>query len=234
MSYVRFAVQSCTRGSALDHIRYITRHGYHGSRSDLAYTEYGNMPSWAKTPEDFWRASDAYERKNGVSLRQITISLPNAMTHLELVSLARELATDLAAGKPFQMAVHIPTSALGGEPNPHVHIAISDRIPDGIERQPEQMFGRYNATHPEKGGRRKDSGGRRPTELRRRVLGERQAAAERTNAALERGGYDERVDPRSLKEQGIPRPPERHLGQARIRSMTSEEKQAFVADRRKP
>lgn len=231
MSYFRYAVQSCNRGSAVSHIRYITRHGFHANRSDLIHSEYGNMPAWAPTPEEFWRAADEHERKNGVVLRQVTASLPNVMAQHELVSLAREIASELAGNKPFQMAVHVPMSSLRDEPNPHVHIAISDRIPDGIERSPEQTFARHNPTHPERGGRRKDSGGRTPAELRHQVLAQRRAVAALQNEALERNGRSERVDPRSLKAQGIARPPERHLGQARIRKMTPQEKQAFVAKR---
>ena len=231
MSFFRYGVQSCTRGNAVDHIRYITRQGCHASRSDLIHTEYGNMPAWATTPEEFWRAADTYERRNGVSLRQITVSLPNVLAQHEIVSLARKIACRLAGSKPCQMAVHSPIASLGNEPNPHVHIAICDRIPDGIERSPEQTFARYNPAHPEKGGRRKDSGGRTPTELRHHVLNEKHAVAGLQNEALERNGHSERVDPRSLKDQGITRPPERHLGQAKIRKMTPKQKQAVLAKR---
>lgn len=190
------------------------------------------MPAWAATPEEFWRAADTFERKNGVSLRQITISLPNVMTLQELISLAREITMTLAGNKPFQMAVHIPIASLGDVTNPHVHIAICDRIPDGIERPARRVFARYNSMQPEKGGWRKDSGGLTPTELRRHVLDQRYAVAELQNDALARNGHSERVDPRSLKEQGIIRRPERHLGQAAIRRMTPKQKRAIVAKRR--
>ena len=224
MTYFRYGVQSCAVGHAMNHIDYITRRGFHAQRADLIYTEHGNMPAWAPTPGDFWRAADKHERINGVALRQITVSLPNMMSTSEIVSLAREITWMLAGGKPFQMAVHMPNAALGDEPNPHVHIAISDRVPDGIERSPEQFFARYNAMAPERGGRRKDSGGLTQTELRSHVLWERNAVAAITNTALEALGYAERVDPRSLREQGVSRAPERHLGQAMIRAMTPEQK----------
>lgn len=231
MSFFRYGVQSCTRGNAVEYIRYITRQGCHASRADLIHTEHGNMPAWALFPEDFWRAADMNERMNGVSLRQITVSLPNVMEQHELIGLAREITRRLAGNKPFQMAVHNPIASLGDVSNPHVHIAISDRVPDGIDRSPERTFARYNAEHPELGGRRKDSGGRTPTEVRRRVLEERHVVAGLQNEALGCAGYSERVDARSLKEQGISRPPERHLGQARIRKMTPNDKESFVANR---
>ena len=232
MSYFRYGVQSCNKGNAIDHISYITRHGSHASRADLVYTEHGNMPPWATTPENFWRAADRYERKNGVALRQITVSLPNLMTQQENVALARRITIELAGIKPYQMAVHMPSSSLEHEPNPHVHIAICERVPDGIERDARQMFGRFNPRHPENGGCRKDSCGLTPMQLRHRVLNERHAVAEITNDDLARNGYAERVDSRSLREQGISRAPERYLGQAQIRTMTHEAKEDFVAKRR--
>ena len=233
MSYFRYSVQSCTRGNATDHVAYISRHGRHAKRADLLYTEFGNMPDWAATPEDFWSAADRYERKNGVPLRQITVSLPSVQTHAENVALAKEITIALAGDKPFHLAVHAPTSAIADQPNPHAHLAICDRAPDGFSRPPELMFRRYNPGHPEKGGRRKDSGGRTPTELRQCVLHERQVVAEITNKALATNGYAERVDARSLRQQGVARAPERYLGPARIRAMSSDSKREFVANRRK-
>lgn len=231
MSYFRYGVQSCNKGNAIDHISYITRQGSHASRADLVYTEHGNMPPWATTPENFWRAADRYERKNGVALRQITVSLPNVMTQQQIIVLARKITIELAGAKPYQMAVHMPNSALANEPNPHVHIAICERVPDGIERDARQMFGRFNPNHPERGGCRKDSGGLTPTLLRQRVLSERHSVAEIINNDLAINGYAERVDSRSLKEQGLTRAPEPYLGQARIRTMTSEAKNDVVAKR---
>lgn len=231
MSYFRYSVQSCTKGNAINHIFYITRQGSNATRADLLHTEYGNMPTWAPTPEDFWRAADKFERKNGVALRQITVSLPNVMTQQEIVILARKITIELAGAKPYQTAVHIPNSALANEPNPHVHIAICERVPDGIERDAQQMFGRFNPNQPERGGCRKDSGGLPPTLLRQRVLSERHAVAEIINNDLAINGYAERVDSRSLKEQGLTRSPEPYLGQARIRTMTSEARNDVVTKR---
>jgi len=51
------------------------------------------------------------------------------------------------------------------------------------------------------------------------------------NAKLEEKGYSARVDHRSLKEQGIERAPERHLGPGKVRNMSAEEKLVFVKKR---
>lgn len=231
MTYFRYSVTSCGKGKAVGYMEYVTRQGHHAKRTDLLHTEYGNLPDWAASPRDLWTAADKYERKNGVSLRQITVSLPNIQTQSENISLAREIVSALAGDKPFQMALHVPRSAIANEPNPHVHIAICDRVPDGIPRPPALMFRRHNPKCPEKGGRRKDSGGLTPSELGRRVVNDRSRVAEITNTALAKNGYRERVDSRSLKQQGLARMPERYLGPARIRAMTSEEKRSLVAGR---
>lgn len=233
MKPIHFKIRSGKHGSTLDHLAYITRQGCYAARGDLVATGYGNMPEWAKDqPILLWKASDKYERKNGSTYRSYTVSLPNVLTIHQLVELAWEQARQLAGPKPFQFAVHIPLSSLEGVANPHVHIVICDRTPDGIDRSPELMFRRHNPDNPERGGRKKDSGGKNPLELRDQVRSQRKMMAELTNTALERHGHSIRVDHRSLKEQGKQRTPERYLGPARIKSMSVEDKATHIAKRR--
>ena len=91
----------------------------------------------------------------------------------------------------------------------------SERMIDGIDRDPAQYFKRYNSKAPERGGCRKDSAG---TEERLQATRERWADVQ--NIYLERQGHAVRVDHRSLKEQGIDREPEKHLGPKRARSLS--------------
>ncbi|MGC9237956.1 MAG: MobA/MobL family protein, partial [Thiomonas sp.] len=109
----------------------------------------------------------------------------------------------------YQWAIHVPKAADGKE-QPHAHIMFSERILDGIERDPEQYFKRYNAKNPEKGGARKGYGpsagqtltkDQRAAELRD-LRGRWQ---EMCNLYLERAGLDQRIDMRSYREQGIDR-----------------------------
>ena len=233
MESLHFGVRSGKHGAATDHLTYITREGSYAARNDLAATGYGNMPSFAKDqPMLLWQASDRNERKNGSTFRSFTVSLPNILTTEQLIELAWQEARRLAGLKPFQFALHITRSSLRGELHPHVHIVICDRLPDGIERSPEQMFKRYNRTHPEKGGCRKDSGGKTPAALHSHVTAQRRAAADEINAALAKHGHDLRVDHRTLRERGINRAPERYLGPARIRKMTTEERATYVEKQR--
>ena len=229
MESIHFGIRSGKHGAATNHLNYITREGSYAARNDLVATGHGNMPSFAgDEPRRLWKASDQYERKNGSTFRAFTISLPNVLTVEQLTELAEQEARRLAGPKAFQWALHMPSSSLRGEPNPHVHIVICDRLPDGIERGPEQMFKRYNPAHPEKGGCRKDSGGRTHLALRSQVTAQRAAAADEINAALARHGHEHRVDHRPLKERGINRAPEHYLGPARIRRMTEEERLSYT------
>lgn len=232
MSFYRFGIKSGTRGSSANHVAYITRQGSYAARGDLVATGFGNLPSWANDqPELLLEASEKYERKNGSPYRQYTISLPNTQTTSQNADLARNIALELAGSKPYLFAVHSSFSSLEGESNPHVHIVICDRVPDNIERPPEQMFKRYNPDNPERGGCRKDSGGMNHMELRDRVISQRKTVAEITNASLEKNGYAARVDHRTLEQQGKRKKPERYLGPARIRVMTTEERQQYVSAR---
>lgn len=229
MESLHFGIRSGKHGTAADHLAYINRKGRYEIRKDLVATGYDNMPAFAKDdPMRLWKASDQHERKNGSVYRSFTISLPNVLTIEQLTELSWKQARTLAGSKPFQLAVHLSRSSLQGEENPHVHIVICDRVPDGIERTPEQMFKRYNPTHPENGGCRKDSGGKGPQALRSQLTSQRKAMASETNAALEKHGHEVRVDHRSLKERGINRAPQKYLGPARIRRMSPKERASYV------
>lgn len=72
------------------------------------------------------------------------------------------------------------------------------------------------------------SGGRNRMELRNEVIATRKRVAETINHHLELNGHSVRVDHRTLREQGVDRRPERHLGPARIGSMSTEEKAQYV------
>lgn len=225
-------LKSGKKGTGALHAMYITRCGKFANRNDLIGTGYGNMPEWAKNdPQRFWRAADEYERANGAVYREHEIALPAELTHSQQLELVEELTRELVGKKPYQFAVHAPVSSLEGVSNTHLHLAFSDRLPDGIGRSPEQTFRRYNAKQPEIGGAKKGSGGKNRLELRDELIRIRSKCAELQNAALERHGHLARVDHRPLSQQGVERQPERHLGAARIRGMSIEERGQYVAGR---
>ena len=228
MACFHHSIKSGKKGSAVAHSVYISR----GAREDLIYTSHRNLPEWAAdSPKLFWRMANAHERANGAVYREHEIALPNELTREQLIEIAERLVRELVGTKPFQFAIHGPDGKLGGIPNPHIHLMYSDRVPDGIERSPKQMFSRFNSQRPETGGCRKDSGGKSPLELRSAVVFARKKVADIQNQTLAGLGHDARVDHRSLREQGIQRHAERHLGPAFIRGMSRADKAKFAEHR---
>lgn len=229
MASFHYSIKSGKKGSARRHANYIDRQGTHSARADLIHSSHGNMPNWAEgDPGLFWAMADRHERANGAAYREHEIALPNELSALQLIDLAERLVVNLVGSKPYQYAIHAPEGKLGGIQNPHVHLMCSDRIPDGVGREPEKMFARYNGRQPDAGGCRKDSGGRSPMELRQQVTAIRKLVAETQNQVLAEYGHEARVDHRSLRDQGVQRHAERHLGQRFIESMADPEKEQYA------
>jgi hypothetical protein len=215
------------KGKAQPHAAYIAREGkYSGSNryEDLEATDYGNMPAWAEhNPAEFWKAADENERANGSSYRELEVALPRELTPPQRLELVQDfIAQELGEKHAYQFAIHTPKAALEKGEQPHAHIMYSERITDGIERDPEQYFKRYNAKNPDKGGAKKFSGGKSKNELKAELLEQRERWANLQNYHLEKNGHNERVDHRSLKDQGITdREPEKHLNGAGVRNTTA-------------
>lgn len=234
MATFHFQIKSGRKGAAMDHASYIARMGFHEKRGDLVDTGHGNLPEWAgDDPRTLWKAADRYERKNGAAYREAVIALPGELTAAQNAALVSDLVDMLTDRKPYQAAIHAPTSSLEGESNPHLHLMFCDRVDDGIERPPEQFFRRHNGQAPRLGGRKKASGGLNRMELRDQLVRTRKEVAMTINRHLELNGHSVRVDSRTLKEQGVRRKAEPRLGQARIRSMSTDGKAEFVSLRKK-
>ena len=221
MASYHCSVKVGSKGKAGPHASYISREGkYENTRTNekLEHVESGYMPTWAeKDPSQFWQAADQHERANGATYREIEVALPRELTPEQRVELVRDMVGQELGGKhAYTWAIHNPLASLEGGEQPHAHIMYSERTIDGIDRDPEQYFKRYNAKNPEKGGCRKDSAG---TEERLQATRERWAQVQ--NLHLEQHGHETRVDHRSLKDQGIERTPEPHFGPGRIQRMTA-------------
>ena len=219
------------KGKAAAHAAYISREGKYSGRDryeDLEATGHGNLPKWAEhNAAHFWNAADEYERANGATYREIEVALPRELGQEQRRALVEGfIEQEIGDRHAYQWAIHTPTAALDKGEQPHAHIMYSERTLDGIERDPEQYFKRYNAKAPERGGCRKDSAG---TEERLQVT--RQRWADVQNAHLERHGVAVRVDHRSLKERGIERDPEKHLGGRGVRQLQAQDITALLERR---
>ena len=224
------------KGKAASHAAYISREGKYSGREryeDLEATGYGNMPKWAEhAPANFWIAADEYERANGSAYREIEVALPRELTPDERRGLVEDFVRrELGDQHVYQWAIHTPKAALEKGEQPHAHIMYSERRLDGIERDPDQFFKRYNAKNPEKGGAQKASGGKARGEMKQELLELRERWADVQNIHLQLNGHDVRVDHRSLKDQGLDREPEKHLGGVGVRSLAPRDVFALLEHR---
>ena len=237
------------KGKAAPHAAYIVREGQYAKRLErgekLEATEAGNMPAWAKAqPQQFWHAADVFERVNGTTYREMEIALPRELDPTQRAELVRAfVCQEIGEHHAYQWAIHTPNAADGGE-QPHVHLMFSERQCDGIDRDPDQYFKRYNAKAPEKGGARKGYGpsaGKTLTAAERAA--ELKALRERwqvlCNEHLEMAGHGQRIDMRSYAERGIKLAPERKQlpsewrgqGKAKVIELRAARRDAFKAHR---
>jgi len=235
MASYHLSVKTGGKGSASPHADYIVREGKYarGKDSDLEHKESGNMPAWAahKTSE-FWKAADTFERANGCTYREIEIALPRELKPEQRLELVRDFVKqEIGDRHTYQFAIHNPKAAIAGGEQPHAHIMFSERLNDGIGRDPQQYFRRANSKDPERGGAKKVRFGENPTERKEYLVAQRERWADLQNKHLERHQHTDRVDARSLKEQGIEREPERHLGAGQVRQFDTDQRQAILERR---
>ncbi|MEX9942796.1 MobA/MobL family protein, partial [Providencia rettgeri] len=131
----------------------------------------------------------------------------------------------------YQFAIHNPRAAIEGGEQPHAHIMFSERLNDGIERDPQLYFKRANTKNPERGGAKKARFGETPTERKAYLIAQRERWADLQNKHLERYQHIDRVDARSLKAQGIEREPERHFGAGQVRQFNTAQLHAVMERR---
>lgn len=231
---------SVKRGTApaKAHFDYIYREGkYEHAKDveDLEFKGHGNLPEWAEgDPGTFWEESDKYERAGSSPYREEEVALPNELTPEERERMVKEYMDKNYPDHPYTYAGHNGPAANDPEQTQtHVHIMISARKNDGIERSKEQYFKQYNSKHPERGGaKREDKYNQRNGKGREEVRKTREEWERKQNEYLERGGHEARVDCRTLKEQRkaalekgdhdkaqeLDRPPEEHLGPRKTRN----------------
>lgn len=231
MANFRVEVKSGRKGRAAGHSRYISRSQVLQA-GDLLFSTAANLPSFADgDPTKLWAAADRFERANGSTYREYVVNLPAELHDAANVELAMELVDLVAGDLPYQLAVHKAQGAISAKEHPHLHLMVSERIPDGIERTAKEYFRRANTTHPERGGARKQSGGRTPTEMALELLAKKAKIATTTNLVLARYGRKERVDHRSNRERGIDKPTEIRLPAWKVAKLSGADKARIQQNR---
>ena len=153
-----------------------------------------NAPEWMRDRAQLWNAVEKVEkRKDSQLAREIELALPHELAPGERVELVRAfvVAEFVSKGMIADIAIHAP-SKRGDQRNHHVHIMLTMRDLTSAG------FG-----NKARGWNDKD------------LLEQWRAEwAAHVNRALERNGFDARIDHRSLEAQGIDREPQTHQGPA--------------------
>ena len=164
MALGRISIKVGNKGKALPHSKYILREDQYAPKNNklekLESIGHGNMPVWAEhDPKIFWQMADLHERKNGSTYREHIISLPRELDESQRLDLVQDwIKQEIGDKYAYSFAIHNPT-AMDGKEQPHCHLMFSERLLDGIDRDPEQFFKRYNSKDPSKGGAKKDNTG---------------------------------------------------------------------------
>lgn len=149
-----------------------------------------NSPEWTADTASLWNAVELGEKRKDAQLsREFILAVPKELSSKEQFESAVEWAQKelVSKGMIAEVSLHNPKSGK----NPHVHILATMRTIDGDK---------FSAKKPREWN---------DTDL---LVHWRESWCKAENAALEKAGRTERVDHRSLKEQGIDRIPEPKIG----------------------
>lgn len=149
-------------------------------------------PAWVFDSGQLWNAVERSEKRKDAQLaREFILAVPPELSADEQFRLATDWAKKelVASGMVVEVSLHHPPSGT----NPHVHILTTLRKLDGEN---------FSAKKP------------REWNDKSLLFQQRESWCNAVNDALQKAGRSERVDHRSLKEQGIEREPQPKIGVA--------------------
>jgi hypothetical protein len=160
---------------------------------DHAVLTPSRAPDWAKDSATLWNAAEAAEnRKDAQLCREIKLALPHELTLEQNRALVHGFVREqfIKRGMAAQVDIHAPHRE-GDQRNIHAHVMLTLRqiTRDG-----------FKAKKP------------RNWNTRETLKDWREQWEQHINRELEKAKVKERVDSRSLKQQGIEREPTKHLG----------------------
>ena len=155
-----------------------------------------SAPNWARDRSKLWNKVEEEERRKDSQLaREIQLAIPVELNRNQQIELVTEYANDLFVkeGMIADVAFHELNSH-----NPHAHIMLTMREIDsnGFKKKKNRDWNK-----------------------RELLEKQREAWSGYANLALEKAGIQEKIDHRTLEEQGINRIPQIHLGSA-VAAMT--------------
>lgn len=211
MALYRLSVKVGSKGSGRAHFDYISGDGKYkriGTKDDIRLTRSNGIPSWAKSPRDFWKE----EEKIGDGFRKIELALPIELEPKNQEQLVEQFIRYNFKDYPCTYAIH---DSKDGK-NPHVHIMFSERKRvENREEPSRENFFKKSRTRKDgtvSGGYAKDTTITKGAGRKEWLLDLRKDWERGQNIYLERANTPARVDCRSLKDQGLDRVPQIHVG----------------------
>lgn len=144
--------KSGTKLNTKTHYDYIFREGEYAHmenrEEDLAFTSYGNMPSWADRPGMFWEEAEAHRDKpDGRAYREFRFALQEEFTLAENMELIEQLLkeTGIKDRHAYSYAIHDKAATFDkNHRNIHCHLMFNEKI---IEHDrplsPDKFFNHY-------------------------------------------------------------------------------------------
>lgn len=167
-------------------------------KKGIEYSEIITPDGSTTAREQLWNAAEiAEKRKDAKVAREWELALPDELSEKERIEVARDFAKAICVtyGVAADLCIHAPGKD-GDKRNHHAHILTTTR-----SYQNGQLGEKTRVL---------DS----PKTSGKEVESMRKVWADIANRALEKAGHEVRIDPRSLKKQGIDREPTSHLGPA--------------------
>lgn len=185
----------------------------HAHRRDIEHRDIllptdraANAPEWTRDREQLWNAAEWSEtRRNARVATEYLVALPHELNRAARTELARRFAQTIADryGTPVDLSTHEPRTA--GDPrNFHAHLLATTRV-----LTPEGLGPKTNLSLADTARRQM---GLLP--MREELTALRADWAAHANGALKDAGLEANLDPRTLRAQGLTRPPVAHLPMA--------------------
>lgn len=186
--------------TAAAHLKYITR------KQAVTHVMAARMPEGRRQAIAWLKREEREDRKNARVADKLVLALPRELSSAQQHELVRAFAEELTQGRASWFAAfHTKGKDTG---NPHCHLILRDR--DVVTRRRVMLL----SAGMKEAAQRREKGRSAPTTLKTiREVWERQ-----TNGALQEAGRVERIDRRTLREQGVARRPQVHEG-PNIRAM---------------
>ena len=198
MAHYRLCMKNGKAWGAVANFSYNMGMGKYSYKENEIVESFHNIPEWAKSPYDFWEKYSQEDRVNS-SYKKIELSLQEELSFEENKKMLYEfIKKNVGDNYYYSVVIHDKESNEKGIQNTHAHIMICKRLEDGIKRNPEKFFKRYNSNSPEKGGALTDNKywGKKQT-----LINFREDWENIINKYFEKNNIKKKVSSKSLEKQ---------------------------------